>query len=397
MKKLIAGAALITTILSTGSAALAETAPVTTQTNVTATAQPATTETTVNTTAAPTTATEAPATTTATETTAPATTETTVSLPEVSLTPDKLFYGLKLWFESIKVTLTRDAAEKAALLEAQAQTRLAEAKAMADAGKTDLAQKALEEAKAKLAEAQKAIEAAQAAEKDITKLQTAVAEDQAKFAIVLTGVMEKMPEEVKVQMEPVVAELLIQVASNQDTVTQDEEIKEEAEKVAEEAAELKEKLEGLQPRMVLVLKAMADASGKDLKDVVAMYKKHPGLGVLAKQLGVKMGTVQHMAQADWKKAQAGGTIEIVIESATKPEAETTATTDVKVAVETKTEPVTIGTKGIKLSLKTADLDDADEDDEDDEDDDDKEFGRKQDKEKGKGNNGKAKGHEKNKK
>jgi hypothetical protein len=281
MKKLIAGAAIISTILGSGAAALADTTPTTT------------------------------ATTTA-QTGSTVESSTDAQLPQVTMTPDKILYVLKLWVEKIQLVITTDAADRAAILETQAQTRLAEAKAMAEAGKQDLAQTALDEAKAKLEAAQKEIEAAAKANKDMTELSTKISADQNKFADAINVMLAKAPEQVRAEFEPVAAELMVQIAANQDAAKQDEAARQEAEKLAEQAD-----MEGLQPRMVLVLNAMANASGKDLKDVYAMYKVNPGLGRIAKALGLKMGAVQHAAQIQWKLVQAG-------DVTTAPTAQTTA-------------------------------------------------------------------------
>jgi hypothetical protein len=295
-----------------------------------------------------------------------------VALPDPGLTPDKLFYSLKLWIEQIKVVVTRDAAEKAELLQQQAETRLAEAKAMAEAGKMDLAQEAMNEAKAKLEAAQKAIEAANATNKDISKLSAAVDAEEAKFTTVLVKVLEKAPEEVQTEMAPVVAELLVQVAATSDTATQDETAKEEADKLTEEE-QLKADLATLQPRMALLLNEMAKASGKELSEVVAMYKAHPGLGVLAKQLGLHMGSVQHATQIKWKS---GAKVEVEVkapatttDTAAQTTTDTTAPTTTTQPATLTTAPATLTVNGLQFQIKT------DKDDDDDKDQGDKEHGK----------------------
>ncbi len=385
MKRWVAGAALVTSIFGTATAALADTT------------DPNATTTLVQTTATTSTQTEtqspAPATTTTsaqtgaeatTTTTATTTADASTALPEVSLTPDKLFYSLKLWVEKIQLLITTDAANKAALLEAQAQTRLAEAKAMAEAGKADLATAALNEAAAKLEAAKAAIDKAADSNKDISKLSAMIEADQAKFAVALSVMIEKAPDEVKAQVEPMIADLLVQVATNADAAAKDETAAEEAAKVAEEA-KLEAELGALQPRMVLVLDAMAKASGKDLKDVLGMYQKNPGLGRIAKELGVKMGPVQHAAQAEWKK---GGKVEIELTAPTTPAPTTTANTDAT-ATATVTAPATaqvevqeeeqvqIAVPGLSISVKgKANV----------------EHGKGQAKQNGNNGNGKGKGH-----
>lgn len=265
MKRMIAGAALVATLMGISAPAYAETAaPTESQVTVTAPeVQPNT-------------------------------------LPQVSLTPDQFFYFVKLWVEKVQVVLTRDTADRAALLEQQAQVRLAEATAMAEAGKTDLAQKALEEAQARLQEAESLIGQAAQAGNDLKALASTVQGDQVLFAQAASDLLSKLPEEVRTKLEPIAAELLLQVAENGDALNPDE-VKEEAEEAAEEAGITAD----IAPRTLLVLKAMAEASGKDLSEVVALYEQNPGLGRIAQQLGLKMNPVQHAAQVEWKKAQKG--------------------------------------------------------------------------------------------
>ncbi|MDB4897614.1 MAG: hypothetical protein JWN15_3876 [Firmicutes bacterium] len=196
MKKLIAGVALISTILGSGAAALAE------NTATTTTAQ------------------------------ADASVQASSNLPNVTLTPDKLLYVLKMWAEKIQLVVTTDSASKAALLETQAQTRLAEARAMAQAGKPDLAQAALLDAKVKLAAAQKAIEAAAKTNKDMSTLTTKLAADQISFAGAINAMLAKAPDSVRAEFQPVAAELMLQIAANQDAAKQDKAAAKQAAKVA---------------------------------------------------------------------------------------------------------------------------------------------------------------------
>jgi len=270
IKRILASAALVAVMTGSAAPALAET------TTTDATAQ--------------------------TETVATTTTDvtTTAALPEESLTPGDFFYFLKRWVEALQVALTRDAAGRAALLEQQAQTRLAEAVQLADEGQTDLAQAAMTEAQAKLAEAQRVIDKAVANGEDLTELVAQVEESEVRYARAVTGLLETLPETVVEEIELLTTDLLAQVAQTQDAATQDEATVEEAEQTAEEAG-LSEELAAVSPRTVLVLKAMAKASDKSLAEVFALYQQNPGLGNIAKALGLKMGPVQHAAQIEWKK------------------------------------------------------------------------------------------------
>lgn len=318
MKKILAAATLIATLAGTAMPAMATE----TTAQVTTTATAADTQVTTNTQTAPDAQATTTQTTTGTQTTTQTATDTTtatdtqttaeaaadavatadVDLPDVSLTPDRLFYFLKVWVEDVRVALTRDAAARASLLEEQAQVRLAEAVKMAEEGETDLAEAALAEAQAKLAEASEQIAVAADAGKDLTSLVERIEADQSRFAGAVQAMLADLPEETREALEPLTADLLAQVALTQDAAEPDEEIAEEAEEVAAEAG-LEEELAELQPRMVLVLKAMAEASGKDLAEVYAMYSENPGLGRIARELKLKMGPVQHAAQLNWKQAK----------------------------------------------------------------------------------------------
>lgn len=299
MKKMLAGAALVAMLAGSSAPAFAETTATTTVPVVAMPPDAVTTQTA--------TTTQVEATTAQDATTTPEATEPEAALPDVSFTPDRLFYFLKVWVEQVHLTLTRDTADRAALLEQQAQTRLAEAVAMAEAGKLDLAEKAMAEAQAKLDEAASQIAAARKAGKELNHLTQLVEADQVRFAKAVSAMLEKLPAEAQEGLEPLTTDLLLQVASTQDAAKEEEAQKEQAEEAAEVAEEagLTAELANLQPRTVLVLKAMAEASGKDLSEVCKLYKQNPGIGRIAKELGLKVGPVQHAAQIEWKKAQAG--------------------------------------------------------------------------------------------
>jgi hypothetical protein len=394
MKKMIAGAALVATLVGSATPVLAETAATAAQTtsaeatsaqttsaqatsaqdatgtattaessaapaattNSTGEAQSTTTEAQSSTTEAPATTTEAQSSTAGAPSTAEEAPAADAGLPNAGLTPDKLFYFLKLWIEQVQLTLTRDAAARAALLEKQAQTRLAEAVEMANAGKADLAQKAMAEAQTKLAAASKEIKAASESGKDLQKLVAQVEADQTRFAKAVSAIVAKVPDEVKQEIEPATADLLVQVAATGDAATKDETPAQEAEQAAAESG-LEAELSALQPRTVLVLKAMADASGKDLADLYAMYRQNPGLGRIAKELGLKMGPVQHAAQIEWKRAK--GEVELKIEAEKQEEGHKKEEAHEK--DEDKNLQATVkSATGLSLKVEKADDDDKDE-------------------------------------
>jgi hypothetical protein len=321
MKKLIAGVALVSTILGSGAAALAENTAATTTT-----AQ------------------------------ADASVQASSNQPNVTLTPDKLLYVLKMWAEKIQLVVTTDSVSKAALLETQAQTRLAEARAMAQAGKPDLAQAALLDAKVKLEAAQKAIEAAAKTNKDMSTLTTKLAADQISFAGAINAMLAKAPDSVRAEFQPVAAALMVQIAANQDAAKQDEAAAKQAAQLTADA-HLKTEKSAVQPRMLLVLNAMAQASGKDLSEVYAMYQANPGLGHIAQELGLSMGSVQQAAQIEWKVTQQGPAAPAATSAPAAPAPATPAPAavtkeNVKAAVKVQAEAAKATEKATKAAAKS---------------------------------------------
>lgn len=75
-------------------------------------------------------------------------------MPDPGMLPDSPFYGLKLFVESIGTTFTFGAEARADRALELAEVRLAEAKAMAEMNKGDLAAQAVADYKSKMEEAQ---------------------------------------------------------------------------------------------------------------------------------------------------------------------------------------------------------------------------------------------------
>jgi urease gamma subunit len=115
----------------------------TTAVTTAATTAATTVATTAKTTAATTVATTAETTAATTATTAAPGSETITST-EVTITPDNIFYSLKILVENIQVALTFPAGEKAELLVTLADKRLAEAELMTEANKLELVQSVMQ-------------------------------------------------------------------------------------------------------------------------------------------------------------------------------------------------------------------------------------------------------------
>jgi hypothetical protein len=75
-------------------------------------------------------------------------------MPDPGVTPDSPFYGIKLFFESVGTTFTFGAEARAERALELAEVRLAEARAMAEMDKPDLAVQAVAEYESKMEEAE---------------------------------------------------------------------------------------------------------------------------------------------------------------------------------------------------------------------------------------------------
>ncbi|MFH1714089.1 MAG: DUF5667 domain-containing protein [Candidatus Nealsonbacteria bacterium] len=127
-----------------------------------------------------------------------------VELPSPGLTPDSPFYFLETIAEGIGTFFTFGDLKKAERYAALATERLAEAKAVAEKGKSELAEKTLERYKMQLnnsiARAEKVIAKGKSTEKAIEVL-TRVSQATSKHLEVLAEVYEKVPEQAKSAIE----------------------------------------------------------------------------------------------------------------------------------------------------------------------------------------------------
>lgn len=243
-------------------------------------------------------------------------------LPQVTLGPDNLFYLFKLWAERIQVAVTVDAGQKALLLEQLAQLRLAEAKVMAEAGNAKLAERAMLAAKVRMEQAQVQIEVALAKDKDISRVAAEVRADQVRFAAAVTAILAKLPADAQTTAESIGADLLIQAAVSQDIINGNAELRAEAEQAMLQA-DIKDASVTLQPRIMLVLQAMADASGESLAKVYTMHQANLSLSETARELRVNMNLF-HQTNTSGSQASTVG-IELQSETGTAAGAETKVT------------------------------------------------------------------------
>ncbi len=122
-------------------------------------------------------------------------------LPDPGLTPDSPFYFLEIIAEGIGTFFTFGDLKKAERHAALAAERLAEAQAVVEKGKPDLAEKTLKRYEAQLEKALARAEKAESKGKDTKELAKTITEATYKHLIVLSEVLEKVPEEAKPAIE----------------------------------------------------------------------------------------------------------------------------------------------------------------------------------------------------
>ncbi len=111
--------------------------------------------------------------------------------------PDSFFYPFKRLGENLQLFFTFDNLEKAKLKYRLAETRLAEAGAMAALNKTELADNALNDYEADLNETADAEQALSASGRNVSELEDLVANNTYKHILVLQDVYERVPDSAK--------------------------------------------------------------------------------------------------------------------------------------------------------------------------------------------------------
>lgn len=111
--------------------------------------------------------------------------------------PDSFFYGFKRFGEGVQLFFTFDNLEKAKLKYSLAQTRLAEAEAMAGLNKTQLAENALKEYETGLNETEADKNSLSAAGRNVSAIADLVGNNTYRHILVLQKVYEKVPDSAK--------------------------------------------------------------------------------------------------------------------------------------------------------------------------------------------------------
>jgi len=120
-----------------------------------------------------------------------------VELPGPGLTPDSPFYFLERFAEGIGTFFTFGDLNKAARYAALASERIAEAQAVINKGKPEVAEKALKRYEDQLGRALAKAETAKTKGQNIERVTEIVATATSKHLTVLEGVLEKVPEAAK--------------------------------------------------------------------------------------------------------------------------------------------------------------------------------------------------------
>ncbi len=122
-------------------------------------------------------------------------------LPDPGLLPDSPFYFLKSWFERLAGFFTFNILDKVTRNVDLAELRLAEARALAENGKTSAVGDALERYQSHLDQALAKADEAKANGLNVDEVTSLVAEATLKHQGVLADVYQKVPEEAKPAIE----------------------------------------------------------------------------------------------------------------------------------------------------------------------------------------------------
>ena len=127
--------------------------------------------------------------------------QTTNDLPEPGMLPDSPFYFLKSWSENIGTFFTFDDVAKAERFLDLSEKRLAEANALVDKGKLEVAEKTIERYQEQFNTALAKAEEAKAKDFDTDEVLAKASEATLKHQMVLADVYEKVPEQAKSAIE----------------------------------------------------------------------------------------------------------------------------------------------------------------------------------------------------
>lgn len=208
----------------------------------------------------------------------PAFAEEAANTTAPGINPDSPFYILDKLAEKIHIALITDAVKEAEAMAAIAQERLAESKAMLEAGKLDKAAQSINEYKELMDKAMDIIDSAAKEGKAVVKTIDKIAEYEIDDEADIEALMDKIPAEFKPELEKAIYALPEEKPA-EDKNTEDKEDAEKAntastiltEKIQDKALLEKIRAAGLNNRQLAALVSLSEQSDKDLDEVVDLF------------------------------------------------------------------------------------------------------------------------------
>jgi DNA-binding ferritin-like protein len=208
-------------------------------------------------------------------------------LPSAGITPDSWFYGFKRFFEAIDLFFTFDDIAKAEKHAKYAELRLAEAKEMAEKGKTEYLDDLIKEYKKNLEKCNEIAKIAQQVGKNVTKVTELVSIATSIHIEVLEEVLEKVPEQAKSSIQKAIN---CSREGNEDSLN----ILEKA--FPEKAAEIHLRI--AEKRLLKAQQKSHENKTKTVEDLVAEYEKRINKSSkiieIAKELGKNTTNVEQL-------------------------------------------------------------------------------------------------------
>lgn len=195
------------------------------------------------------------------------------------INPDSPFYILDKLAEKIHIALITDAVKEAEAMADIAQERLAESKAMLEAGKIDKATQSINEYKELMDKAMDIIDTAAKEGKAVVKATDKIAEYETNDEATIEVLMDKIPAEFKQELEKAIAALPEEKPAA-DKYTEDKETTAKkantassilTEKIQDKALLEKIQTAGLNNRQLAALMSLSEQSEKDLDEVVDLF------------------------------------------------------------------------------------------------------------------------------
>lgn len=122
-------------------------------------------------------------------------------LPSPGILPDNFFYGVKRWWEGAQLWFKFDPVDKAKFHSYLAEVRLAEAKAMADSGKSQYIQGLMNDYESEINTTENILETQETTGRNVTDIEETVANATHKHLAILENLLEKVPEPAKIHIE----------------------------------------------------------------------------------------------------------------------------------------------------------------------------------------------------